>query len=129
MNQKKMYPSPEELTKYRDEGIVEPDKLPKGTKLLVETTAKVFEFSMLEGGRAIVRSTGKVFKKDIPCQIVGSLAKDGTLFAGMIVKEKHLIIALPKGRYVTGLIRAASLQGPGWLYEMWQNEKNSINSR
>ena len=126
-SQKKMYPSPEELTKHRDEGVIEPTKLEKGTKLLVETTAKVFEFDMLEGGRAVVRSTGKVFKKNIPCQIVGSLSKDGTLFADMIVKEKHLIIALPRGRYVTGLIRAASLQGAGWSYEMWQNEKTSIN--
>jgi hypothetical protein len=116
---KKMYPSQEELTAHKNEGVVEPTKLVKGTKLLVETTAKVFEFDMLGGGRAIVRSTGKVFKKDTPCQIVGSLAKDGTLFADMIVKEKHLIIALPRGRYVTGLIRGASLQGPGWSYEMW----------
>ena len=123
MNQKKMYPSPEELNKYRDEGIIEPSKLSKGTKLLVETTAKVFEFDMLTGGRAIVRSTGKVFKKDTPCQIVGSLDKNGTLFAGLIVREKHLILSLPRGRYVTGLIRAASLQGSGWLYEMWP-EKN-----
>jgi len=107
------------LTTYKNEGVVEPTKLEKGTKLLVETTAKVFEFDMVGGGRAIVRSTGKVFKKDTPCQIVGSLATDGTLFADMIVKEKHLIIALPRGRYVTGLIRGASLQGPGWSYEMW----------
>ncbi len=120
--QKKMYPSPEELMKHKAEGVVEPTKLAKGIKLLVETTAKIFEFEMLGGGRAIVRSTGKIFRKNTPCQIVGSLSKDGTLFADMVVREKHLIIALPKGRYTTGLIRGASLQGPDWSYEMWTAE-------
>ncbi len=120
--QKKMYPSPEELAKHKSEGVVEPSKLTKGVKLLVETTAKIFEFEMLGGGRANVRSTGKIFKKDTPCQIVGSLSKDGTLFADMIVREKHLILALPRGRYTTGLIRGASLQGLDWSYEMWPTE-------
>lgn len=125
MTQKKMYPSQEELAARKNEGVVEPTKLVKGTKLFIETTAKVFEFDMIGGGRAVVRSTGKIFKKDMPCQIVGSLSKDGTLFAGLIVREKHLIIALPRGRYVTGLIRGASLSGDNWAYDMWQNEKHS----
>jgi hypothetical protein len=73
----------------------------------------------------MVRSSGKTFGKDLPCQIIGSLTKDGTLFADMLIREKHLVMALPRGRYVTGLIRAASLQGPGWLYEMWQSGKGS----
>lgn len=120
MTQRKMCPSQEEIEKYRSEGSIEPSKLAVGVKLLIETTAKVFEFTILGGGRAKVRSTGKTFHKDQPCQIVGSLTRDGILFADMILKEKHLVMALPKGRYVTGLIRAASLQGNGWYYEMWQ---------
>ncbi len=127
-HQKKMYPTQEEVSKYREEGIIEPSKLSKGTYILIETNAKVFEFEMVGGGRAIVRSTGKLFKKDQPCQIVGSLDRDGTLFADMIVREKHLIIALPKGRYVSGLIRSAVLAGPDWLYDMWKNnEENTTN--
>ncbi len=121
MTQKKTRPSQTDLLKYRAEGVIELTKLAKGIELFIETTAQIFAFSMLGDGRAVVRSTGAKFKKDIPCQIIGSLDKDGTVFADMIVREKHLIIALPQGRHVTGLIRSASLQGAGWLYEMWNS--------
>jgi hypothetical protein len=120
MTQKKTPASQAELEKYKLEGIIEPSALPVNTKIFIATTAKIFEFTILGGGRCMVRSSGKTFVKDQPCQIIGSLTKDGTLFADMIIRDKHLVMALPKGRYVTGLIRAASLQGPGWSYEMWQ---------
>jgi|WetSurMetagenome_2_1015567.scaffolds.fasta_scaffold53709_4 hypothetical protein len=114
-------PSQEEIEKYRREGVIEPSKLTAGTKIFIETTAKVFEFTMLGGGRAMVRSSGKGYKKDRPCQIIGSLAhKDGTIFSDMLIKDKHLVMTLSKGRKVTGLIRGASLQGDGWIYEMWR---------
>jgi hypothetical protein len=108
------------MDRYLSDGVIEPSKLPADTVLFVETNARIFEFQLLTGGKAIVRSTGGEFQKNQPCQIVGGLSKDGIVFADKIVKEKHLIIALPKGRHVTGLVRAASLQGPGWSYEMWQ---------
>jgi hypothetical protein len=113
---------------YRNEGIIEPTTLSKGVRIFIETVAKVFEFEMLEGGRAIVRSTGRLFKKNTPCQIVGSLSKEGKVFPDMIVRDKHLILALPKGRYVTGLIRSAALQGPTWYYEMWQTNTERLGS-
>jgi hypothetical protein len=114
-----MFPSQDDIDAKRKMGVIEPTKLRRGTTLIIETTAKIFEFEMLGGGRALVRSSGKDFKKNRPCQIVGSLSKDGTLFADMLVYEKHMIISLPKGRHVTGLIRSASVKGPGWSYELW----------
>lgn len=100
--------------------VIEPSRLQKGIILLVETTAKVFEFEFLGGGRAILN--GKGLKRDTPCQIVGSLDRNGTLFADKIVQENHLIIGLSTGRMVTGLVRSASLSGANWIYEMWTNE-------
>jgi len=120
MQKTRTNPTPEELSKYDAEGTVTPSKLVKGTKLFIETNARIFEFQTLGNDKAMVRSTGTDFKKDTLCRIVGSLDKDGMVFADRVVREKHLIISLPKGRHVTGLIRAASLQGAGWSYEMWK---------
>lgn len=127
MRKEYMYPKPEELAKLKLEGIIEPAKLPVGTIFFVETVKHVYEF-LVEENRLIVTSS----KSDIfcggrqPCEIAGSVDENGTLFAGMVVKSKHLILNLEKtGRFVTGLILSASIHGKGWSYELWKRDSVS----
>jgi hypothetical protein len=58
---------------------------------------------------------------DIGCTLVGCVDENGKLFADQIVQGKHLIIATPKGRHVTGRVLSASLHGDGWSYEIWKD--------
>ena len=115
-----MYPSDEELENVRLEGVVEPAKLPVGTTIFVETTKHVFEFILKKRSLYVSSSNTEAISGQYKCKIAGSIDENGTLFAGLIVRNRHLIIDLHRhGRYVTGLVRSVSLRGPDWSYEMW----------
>lgn len=121
MSTREKWPTEEELSMVRTVGVIEPARLTNGTVLLIETVKHVFEFKVTKKGMRVSSSNDAIFTGAVPCKISGSSNEDGTLYAGMIVKDLHLIIDLmDRGRYVTGLIKSASLQGKGWKYEMWQ---------
>jgi hypothetical protein len=107
--------------KTTTEPILNPSRLKKGIKLVLKTNTKTFSFYMLEGGKASVQSNGKPFKTKTPCQLVGSLSSDGTLFADKICKETRVIMSIPTGRHITGVIKSATICGVGWDYSLWEN--------
>jgi hypothetical protein len=122
-----MYPSAEELEKVKLEGIVEVAKLKPGTTILLETNKHVFEFIVEDNKIYVSSSNIEVISGRCQCKISGCINESGTLFAGMILHDKHLIIALKgHGRYVTGLVKSLSLHGPGWMYEMWPRPEGKI---
>jgi len=117
-----MYPRPEELAKLRLEGVIEPAKLAIGTTFFIETVKHVYEFSVEENGITVTSNSSDIFDgRRQACEIAGSLDEHGMLFAGMIVKSKHMILNLKRtGRFVTGLVLSASIYGKGWSYELWK---------
>jgi hypothetical protein len=122
-----MYPSEEELESVRLEGVVEPAKLPVGTTIFVETTKHVFEFVFKKRTLYVSSSNTEAISGQYKCQIAGSIDENGTLFAGLIVRNRHLIIDLHRhGRYVTGLVKSVSLRGPCWSYEMWPHTEAKL---
>lgn len=126
MQLKNMYPSAKELENVKREGVVEVDKLKPGTTILVETNKHVFEFTVEKNKLYVSSSNTEVISGNLQCKIAGCVDEKGTLFAGLIVYKKHLIIDLKnRGRYVTGLVRSLSLHGPGWTYEMWENNEHT----
>ncbi len=116
------YPSEEVLTAKRLEGVIEPNKLAPNTLILVETTAQVFEFLTREDGKIWATGAGKRGFGRQSAEFVGSIDQNGTLFADMIVRNHHLIIKLVDGRYTTGCVKSASIQGNGYKYELWSDE-------
>jgi hypothetical protein len=99
---------------------VEPAKLPVDTTIFVETIKHVFEFVIKKRSLYVSSSNIEAISGQYKCKIAGSIDENGTLFAGMIVRNRHLIIDLHRhGRYVTGVVRSVSLRGPNWSYEMW----------
>ena len=119
-----MYPSEKELEVVRQEGVIEIAKLLAGTTILIETVKHVFEFIVEQDQIYVSSSNTEIISGKQPCKIAGCVNADGTLFAGLIVKDKHLIINLNGRRYVTGLIKSGSVRGKGWAYEIWgQNEE------
>jgi len=121
MRREYRYPKPEEIDRLRAEGVIEPAKLDSGTVIFVETVKHVYEFVIDQQGMTVTSSQSDIFQGGRhQCEIAGSVDEMGTLFAGMIVKSKHLIINLKnKGRFVTGLIISASVHGKSWSYELW----------
>jgi hypothetical protein len=113
-----MYPDKAELARVTAEGVIKPESLKAGTFLYIETTKTIYEFIKTEDAM-YVTSASLTPGKHL-CDIAGSLTEHGTLFAHLVVRKHHLIIDLKKqGRFVTGLIQSASLQGPDWKYEVW----------
>jgi hypothetical protein len=115
------YPNKELLDTKRDEGVIEPARLATGTTLLLESNAQVYELSIREGGLISAVGCGKRGFLQQIVEFVGSLDQRGTLFAGLIVKDYHMVLKIDTGRYVTGCIRSASIRGPGYSYELWEN--------
>ena len=101
------------------EPIIEPSRLQKGIMLVIKTTTKTLNFDMLDGGKAVVQGDIKIFKTKTPCQIIGSLDKDGTFFADKVCKDKQLVLSIPTGRHTIGAVKAAIIRGDGWEYELW----------
>jgi hypothetical protein len=116
-----MYPTEKELICHQKKGIIEPSKL-TDVILFIETVARIFEFHLKSDGRTVGKANGySPFMTDIGCTLVGCVDENGKLFADQIVQGKHLIIATPKGRHVTGRVLSASLHGDGWSYEIWKD--------
>lgn len=123
MKKERMYPSPEVLEEAHKEGVIEPSKIKPGTTILIETNKHVFEFTLENNGRMYVTTSNtEIVPPHTECKIAGCTDEKGTLFADMIVKEKHLIINLvpQHSRYVTGLVRSASIRGEDWSFELWK---------
>jgi hypothetical protein len=117
-----MYPKEEELKKVKQEGAIEVSKLGPKTIVLVETNKHVFEFTIEKNIIYVSSSNTEVISGRQPCIIAGCIDENGTLFSGLIVKDRHLIIKINnQGRYVTGRIKSASIQGDGWSYELWHD--------
>ena len=108
------------MTSKRLEGIIEVARLPVDTSILVETPAQVFEITVEVGNKVSVIGVGKRGFKLQKAEFVGSITRNGMLFADIIVKDMHLVFKLDGGRYTTGCIRAASISGQNYRYELWQ---------
>lgn len=104
----------------RQEGIIEIAKLPTGTSILVETAAQIFEIVVQQGYNVSVIGIGKRNFIRQNAEFIGSITQTGMLFAGIIVKDMHLVFKLESGRYTTGCIRAASINNENYHYELWQ---------
>jgi len=120
MKKKNMHPSKKELERVRLEGVIEIDKLHVNTSIFIETNKHVFEFILEEDSWYVSSSNLDIISGKQKCTIAGCTTQNGTIFAGLIVLNTHLIIGLTTSRrYVTGLIKSGSLHGPGWAYEIW----------
>jgi len=119
-----MYPNEEQLEKVRQEGVIELGKLSPKTIILVETNKYVFEFHIEADSVYVSSSNTEVISGLQQCIIAGCIDENGTLFAGLISRGKHLIIHIKnRRRYVTGRIKSASVRGDGWSYELWKTEE------
>ncbi len=116
-----MYPNNELLDIKRLEGVIEPARLAPGTVLLLETSAQIYELVTREDKLVFAVGYGKRGSLRQIVEFIGSLDQKGTLFAGLIVKDHHMILKLDAGRYVTGCIRGASIRGKDYNYELWGN--------
>ena len=115
-----VHPSAEILADKRAEGVIELECLPPNTIILLETQVQVYEFVTRGDGEIWATGAGKRgFNRQL-AEFVGSIDQHGTLFSGLIVKNHHLIIKLAEGRYTTGCVQAASVQGNGYKYELWE---------
>jgi hypothetical protein len=99
--------------------VIEPKCLPPDTIILVETTAQVFEFVIRLDGRLWATCAGKRGFSRQTAEFIGSLDQKGTLFAGKIVRNLHLVLRLEDGRYTSGCVKSASVHGDDFIYELW----------
>jgi len=121
MNVRQMYPTDRDIARRQSEGLIVISKLVVGTILYIDTISQVYAFQIISGGRAIGKANGhEPFIVDMPCTLVGCINEHGKLYSDKIVYGLHLIIAIPKGRTVTGRVFGASLHGPDWKYELWR---------
>ncbi len=119
-----VYPSRELLDTKRSEGVIEPARLPLGTIILLETNSQVYELVTREDTLLWATGCGKRSFSRQPVEFIGSIDQNGTLFAGLVVKDQHMVLKLATGRYVTGCIRSASIfgqpRGEEYRYELWK---------
>lgn len=109
------------LTTKRLEGIIEVAKLPVGASILAETPVQIFEIVVEEGDKVSAIGLGKRGFERQKAEFLGSITRTGMLFAGMIVKDMHLVFKLENGqRYTSGCIRAVSINSKNYHYELWQ---------
>jgi hypothetical protein len=113
------YPTDKELDKLRKDGIIIPKDLPVGTTLYVTTPAQCYEITTLGGDGISLFGVGKRPLTEQKARFVGCLDNDGMLFAGMIVRDKHLIFKLESGRYTTGCVETACVKTDTYTYELW----------
>ena len=116
-----VYPSKKLLAAKRLEGVIELNKLPPKTVILIETVAQVFAFTVQKSGKVWATGVGKRSFKRQTAEFVGSIDQNGMLFAGLVVKDLHLIFKLADGRFTTGCVHSASVKGVNYSYELWSN--------
>jgi hypothetical protein len=115
-----IFPDEKLLTNKRQEGIIEVEKFPVGTSILAETAVQIFEIVVEEGGLSAIGLGKRGFERQ-KVEFLGSITRTGMLFAGIIVKDMHLVFKLESGqRYTSGCIRAASINSKNYHYELWQ---------
>lgn len=108
----------------KQKGYIRLSTLTPGTKILVETVARVYECVIIENGQAFVQSSWPGLECKVKCKLVGCVNGDGTPFADLLLHEHHLIMKTPDGKHSTGRVLGVTLRGKNedgksWNYDLW----------
>ncbi len=108
------------------EGYIRISTLKKGTKLLVETVARIYECVIIKKNTAIVQCSWPGMEGKVECKIVGSVSGDGIPFADLLLKEHHMMLMTPDGKHTTGRCLGITIRGTNeetgksWVYDIWK---------
>lgn len=111
-------------------GGVDLSRLPAGVKILAETTAGVYEITVIDQGKVSVRATVPPFKAESPfvTRLEKSIWDDkGEVFIPFwIGRNMRMVFVDSQGNlFATHSVTSAKVEGKSWSYEVWETTLDS----